>query len=271
MLHRWILVLAVSSLAACQPKVDSAATTAAQQTAAAQPAVQTAAQAQTAQQAAAAPQNQTNTAPAQTAAQTAAQADTEAKTMNEALMNPALANETAPAMFKAKFETTKGDFVVEVTRAWSPNGADRFYNLINIGFYDDVAFFRVLDGFVAQFGIHGDPTVMGKWREARINDDPVTQTNARGTLVFATAGPNTRTTQLFINFGNNANLDGMGFSPFGKVVEGMDVVDQLYKGYGEGAPRGMGPNQMYIQQRGNEYLKESFPQLDYVKKATVLK
>jgi len=194
----------------------------------------------------------------------------EEESVSEALLNPSAASETAPDKFKAKFETTKGTFEVEVTRAWSPNGADRFYNLVKIGFFNDIAFFRVLDGFVAQFGIHGNPEVMGKWREARITDDAVKETNARGTLVFATAGPNTRTTQLFINFGNNANLDGMGFSPFGKVVSGMDVVDSLYKGYGEGAPRGRGPDQGRIQSQGNSYLKEMFPELDYVKTATIV-
>ncbi len=196
--------------------------------------------------------------------------DTEKGKDMSALMNPAAATETAPEKFKAKFETSKGDFVVEVYRDWAPQGADRFYNLVKIGFFNDVRFFRVLSGFVAQFGINGDPEVMKAWREAKISDDPVKETNARGTLVFATAGPNTRTTQLFINFGNNANLDGMGFSPFGKVVEGMDVVDGLYAEYGEGAPRGMGPNQGLIQSQGNTYLKESFPKLDYVKTATIV-
>lgn len=210
-------------------------------------------------------------APALAAESAPAQAEVATEeNVSEALMNPAAANETAPATFKAKFETTKGEFTVEVTRDWSPNGADRFYNLVKIGFFNDIAFFRVLDGFVAQFGIHGNPKVMEKWREARITDDQVKQTNARGTLVFATAGPNTRTTQLFINFGNNANLDGMGFSPFGKVVSGLDVVDALHKGYGEGAPRGMGPDQGRIQMQGNTYLKESFPLLDYVKTATIV-
>lgn len=189
--------------------------------------------------------------------------------MSESLLNPSAASETAPHKFKAEFETTKGGFEVEVIRSWSPNGADRFYNLVRIGFFKDVAFFRVLDGFVAQFGIHGSPEVMTKWREARIPDDPVKETNARGTLVFASAGPNTRTTQLFINFGDNANLDGMGFSPFAKVVSGMHVVESLYDGYGEGAPRGRGPDQGRIQRQGNTYLRRFFPELDYVKSARI--
>jgi peptidyl-prolyl cis-trans isomerase A (cyclophilin A) len=190
--------------------------------------------------------------------------------VSDALMNPALANEQAPDQYKVKFDTTKGTFEVEVYRDWAPQGADRFYNLVKIGFFNDIAFFRVLEGFVAQFGIHGNPKVMEKWREARIQDDAVKQSNARGTLVFATAGPNTRTTQLFINFGNNANLDQMGFSPFGKVVSGMEVVDSLYKEYGEGAPRGRGPDQGRIQREGNAYLKEMFPDLDFVKTATIV-
>ena len=272
MLQRWFVVMAILVAAGCQSNTGAPSATPAETTRGTAEQAKTAAQAEQkpAQDGAAALQNQTNTAPAQTGEQTAAQANPEAKDMNPALLNPALANETAPAKFKAKFDTTKGAFVVEVDRDWAPNGADRFYNLVKIGFYDDVAFFRVLDGFVAQFGIHGDPNVMNKWRDAKINDDAVKQSNVRGNLVFATAGPNTRTTQLFINFGNNTNLDGMGFSPFGKVVEGMEVVDALYKGYGEGAPRGMGPNQMFIQQRGNEYLKESFPELDFVKTATIV-
>ncbi len=187
-----------------------------------------------------------------------------------ALLNPALANESAPETFKVKFTTTKGDIVIELNRSWSPNGVDRFYNLVKIGFYTDIAFFRVIKGFMAQFGISGDPLVSAKWREANISDDPVQESNTRGKVSFATAGPNTRTTQLFINYGNNSNLDRMGFSPIGEVVEGMDVVDSLYMEYGEGAPRDKGPDQGYIQQRGNTYLKEQFPNLDYIKKAAIM-
>jgi peptidyl-prolyl cis-trans isomerase A (cyclophilin A) len=189
---------------------------------------------------------------------------------SEALMNPADLNATAPETFKVKFETSKGDFVVEVQRDQAPIGADRFYNLVQNGFFDDVRFFRVLPGFVAQFGLNGDPKVNEVWREARIKDDPVKGTNAKGTLTFATAGPDTRTTQLFINLVDNQRLDGMGFAPFGKVVEGMDVVDKLYGGYGEGAPRGRGPNQGAIVSQGNEYLKKNYPDLDYIKSTTVL-
>ena len=185
------------------------------------------------------------------------------------LGNPASLNEKAPEVYKAKFETTKGTFVIEVQRFWAPNGADRFYNLVKNGFYNDARFFRVLDGFMAQFGISGNPDLSAVWREARIPDDPVRESNTRGTVSFATAGPNTRTTQVFINFGNNSSLNGQGFSPFGKVVSGMDVVDSFFNGYGEGAPRGQGPNQGRIQAEGNAYLITNFPKLDHVKKATI--
>ena len=173
-------------------------------------------------------------------------------------------------MYQAKFDTSKGAFVIEVHRDWAPNGADRFYNLVKNGFYNDVRFFRVLEGFMAQFGINGDPSLSAVWRNANIKDDPVKQSNTRGTVTFATAGPNTRTTQVFINFGDNAGLDGQGFSPFGKVVSGMDVVDSLYGGYGEGAPNGAGPDQGRVQSQGNAYLEKAFPKLDYVKTATIV-
>jgi peptidyl-prolyl cis-trans isomerase A (cyclophilin A) len=186
-----------------------------------------------------------------------------------ALSDPSKLTETAPATYKAKFTTTQGEFVIEVQRDWAPNGADRFYNLVKNGFYDDTAFFRVVEGFMVQFGISGNPSLNNVWRAARIPDDPVKGQNLRGMVTFATSGPNSRTTQVFINFADNVNLDGMGFAPFGKIVSGMDVVDKLYKGYGEGAPRGAGPNQMLIQTRGNEYLKAEFPKLDYTQKATI--
>lgn len=184
--------------------------------------------------------------------------------------DPAKLTAKAPETFRVKFETTKGDFTVEVTRALAPNGADRFYNLVRSGYFKDVAFFRVIRGFMCQFGIHGDPKVAGSWRAAQIPDDPVKGSNTRGAITFATAGPNTRTTQLFINFGDNSGLDRQGFSPFGKVVEGMEVVDKINSEYGEGAPRGRGPDQGRIQTEGNEYLKKDFPNLDYIKQASVL-
>jgi peptidyl-prolyl cis-trans isomerase A (cyclophilin A) len=187
------------------------------------------------------------------------------------LGNPAALNEKAPATYKAKFDTSKGAFVVEVNRAWAPNGADRFYNLVKAGFYDNTRFFRVITGFMVQFGINGDPNVSAPWREARIPDDKVTQSNKRGYVTFATAGPNSRTTQVFINFGDNAGLDSQGFSPFGRVTTGMNVVDALHAGYGEGAPGGRGPNQGKIQTEGNAYLTRDFANLDYIKKATIEK
>ncbi len=195
---------------------------------------------------------------------------TPAASPRPALLDPSRAAERAPAQFRVAFETTKGRFVVEVTRAWAPQGADRFFSLVRAGYYDGVAFFRVIENFMVQFGIHGDPAVSAVWREARIPDDPVTQSNKRGMVTYATAGPGTRTTQLFINFRDNTGLDGQGFAPFGKVIEGLSVVDSLYSGYGEGAPRGMGPDQGRAQAEGNSYLKGSFPKLDFIKTARVV-
>ena len=188
------------------------------------------------------------------------------------LGNPAALRETAPATYKARFDTSKGAFLVEVHRDWAPNGADRFYTLVKNGFYDGVRFFRVIEGFMVQFGINGDPGVSAKWREARIQDDPVRQSNRRGYITYAMAGPNTRTSQVFINFGDNSSLDRQGFAPFGQVQGGgMKVVDALYNGYGEGAPRGNGPDQGRLQMEGNAYLSKSFPRMDFVKKATIEK
>jgi cyclophilin family peptidyl-prolyl cis-trans isomerase len=191
-------------------------------------------------------------------------------TTSTGFSEPAKLTEQAPETFKAQFDTTKGKFTIEVTRSLAPKGADRFYNLVRSGYFKDIAFFRVIPGFMCQFGVHGDPAVAAKWREASITDDPVKGSNTRGTITFATAGPNTRTTQLFINFGDNKNLDDMGFAPFGKVTEGMDVVDKINNEYGEGAPRGRGPRQDRIQNEGNAYLKKDFPNLDYIKSATIV-
>ncbi len=186
------------------------------------------------------------------------------------LKNPAALGDTAPPKFNARFDTSVGTFVVTVHRDWAPHGADRFYNLVKNGFFDDVRFFRVIEGFMVQFGIHGDPAVAAAWRNARIPVDPVKQSNKRGYITYAMGGaPTTRTTQVFINFGDNANLDGQGFAPFGQVTSGMNVVDKIYNGYGEGAPSGRGPEQGRIQAEGNAYLMKSFPKLDYVKKATI--
>jgi peptidyl-prolyl cis-trans isomerase A (cyclophilin A) len=177
------------------------------------------------------------------------------------------ANRQAPAEYRVRFETSRGSFVLLVKRDWAPRGADRFYNLVRLRFFDGCRFFRVLPGFVVQFGISGDPKVMDKWREAAIQDDAVRQSNRRGRITFATAGPNTRTTQVFINVADNPRLDGMGFSPFGEVVEGMDVVAAFYSGYGEGPPMGAGPAQDRLQNEGNAYLEREFGKLDYVKTA----
>jgi len=187
------------------------------------------------------------------------------------LRNPAALKEQAPPTFKANFETSKGPFVIEVHREWAPIGADRFYNLVKNGFFEDVRFFRVISGFMAQFGIHGTPAVQSAWRAASLKDDPVRQSNKRGTVTFATAGPDTRTTQFFINFGDNTGLDKQGFAPFGEIVSGMAVVDKINAEYGEGAPRGKGPDQGRLQSEGNAYLNKEFPKLDYIKSATIAK
>jgi peptidyl-prolyl cis-trans isomerase A (cyclophilin A) len=188
-----------------------------------------------------------------------------------ALYQPERAKEKAPEKFKAKFTTTKGDFVIEVTRAWAPNGADRFYNLVKLGFYDGTKFYRAVEGFMVQWGINGDPSVNGAWYRAYIPDDPVVKGNKRGFVNFATAGKDMRTTQICVNYTDkNTRLDSQGFAAFGEVVEGMKVVDSLFKGYGEGAPQGKGPKQSRIQSEGNAYLEQEFPKLDAVKEAKIL-
>ena len=187
-----------------------------------------------------------------------------AGTVHPALLDPSKATAKAPDSYKAKFTTSKGDFVIEVHRDWAPNGADRFYNLVKLGFFDDVRFFRVLDGFMAQVGLSGDPAVSAKWQTANIVDDPVKKSNTRGFVTFAKTGmPNSRSTQFFINYADNARLDGMGFAPFGEVTSGMEVMDSIYKGYGES------PNQGLIQSQGNAYLDAKFPKLDHVTKAAI--
>jgi peptidyl-prolyl cis-trans isomerase A (cyclophilin A) len=188
----------------------------------------------------------------------------------KALMNPAALKAEAPAAYKVKFDTSVGVFVLQVTREWAPHGADRFFNLVKNGFYNDARFFRAIPNFMVQFGINGDPAVSAVWRNAQIPVDPVKQSNKRGYITYAMgASPSTRTTQVFINFRDNGNLDSMGFAPFGQVVEGMDVVDKISTVYGEGAPRGKGPDQGRVQSEGNAYLIKSFPKLDYIKTATV--
>lgn len=189
-----------------------------------------------------------------------------------ALLDPSLAKEKAPATYRVRLETTKGNVVLELRRDWSPEGADRFYNLVKAGFFERVAFFRAIDGFMVQFGMSGEPAVQKAWNAYPIPDDPATgHSNKRGYITFAKKGtPNSRTTQVFINYKDNGMLDSMGFTPFGEVVEGMDVVDSLNKEYGEGAPKGTGPNQMLIEREGNAYLERDFPRLDWVEKAVLV-
>ena len=169
-----------------------------------------------------------------------------------------------PDVYRVKFETSKGDFTIEVTKDWAPLGAARFYTLVQKKFYDNARFFRAISGFMVQFGLPADPAVGAVWVNRNLKDDKVTQSNARGMITYAMAGPNTRTTQVFINFGNNASLNSQGFAPFGKVVEGMDVVDKLYSGYGES------PDQGRITQQGNKYLEANFPKLDFIKTARIV-
>ncbi len=179
-------------------------------------------------------------------------------------------SQQAPASYRVAFDTSKGQFVVEVHREWAPLGADRFYNLVRTGFYNNNRFFRVLDGFVAQFGLNGDAAINEAWDIAAIDDDPTREMNTRGRLTFANSGPSSRTTQLFINLGDNLSLDNRGFPPFGEVIEGMGVVDSLYADYGEGTPRGNGPDQLRLGAEGNDYLERDFPLLDYVELAMVI-
>ena len=192
---------------------------------------------------------------------------TPAEAARQKLLDPTQLDEKAPETFKAKFTTSKGDFVIEVTRAWSPNGADRFYNLVKNGYYNDCRFFRVIDDFMVQFGINGDPSLNRTWYQARIADDPVKQSNKRGYVTFAMTGqPNSRTTQIFINYKDNSFLDSQNFTPFGSVIEGMNIVDSFFSEY-EGVPS---DNQPQIQAQGNAYLNKQFPKLDYVKTASII-
>jgi peptidyl-prolyl cis-trans isomerase A (cyclophilin A) len=180
------------------------------------------------------------------------------------LMNPASLRAKAPDNYKVQFTTTKGNIVIEIHRDWAPLGADRFYNLVKNGFFTDAAFFRVVPNFIVQFGLGANPAVNKVWQNANIHDDPVKESNKRGTLTFATAGPNTRTTQLFINLKDNGPLDQQGFTPFGTVTEGMDVVDKIYPGYGER------PAQDRITSEGKAYVDKNFPMLDRITAAKVI-
>jgi peptidyl-prolyl cis-trans isomerase A (cyclophilin A) len=173
-----------------------------------------------------------------------------------------------PEVYDVAFDTTQGTFTVEVSRAWAPRGADRFYELVNMRYFDEGRFFRVLPGFIAQFGVHKDFKVHVVWREFFIVDDPRKQDNVRGTLAFAQSGPSTRATEVFINLADNKVLDEQGFVPFARIVSGMDVADKLYSGYGELGPEGKGPDSGRVEEEANEYLVPRFPKLDYIKHAT---
>jgi peptidyl-prolyl cis-trans isomerase A (cyclophilin A) len=186
-----------------------------------------------------------------------------AQTGKPSLMNPASLTEQAPATYRVKFDTSAGEFIVTVTRAWAPIGADRFYNLVKNGFYDGTRFFRVVPNFMVQFGINGDPDIQRNWRTANLKDDPAgVKSNGRGFITFANAGPNSRSTQVFINYKSNAFLDKT-FMPFGEVTSGMSVVDKINAKHGED------PDQGQIQNNGNRYLQKAFPDLDFIKKATI--
>lgn len=192
--------------------------------------------------------------------------------IDPALLHPAMLRVKAPDEFQAKFETTKGDFVIEATRAWAPNGVDRFYNMVKHGYFTGVSFYRVVPKFIVQFGLSPDPRINEAFDKASIKDDPVKEHNVAGSVTYAMGGPNTRSNQLFINFGDNSSqLDGMGFAPIGKVISGMDVVNNLYSGYGEIADLGgTGPNQTRVNQGGKAYLEKNFPKLDSIKGATII-
>ena len=186
------------------------------------------------------------------------------------LLRPKQFVETAPAVFRVRLETSAGDLVMELHRDWAPLGADRFYNLVRAGFYDDTRIYRVLDGFMAQFGLNGDPYVNVAWKSQFIVDDPVLQTNTRGRVTFAKGGRHTRTTEIFVNYKDNRPLDEDGFAPIGEVIEGMEAVDAFYSAYGDGPPRGEGPYQAMAQARGNEYLDAEYPELTRIQRAVIL-
>lgn len=186
--------------------------------------------------------------------------------------DPKAEQAVAPDSFTVRFTTSHGPFDVQFIRAWGPRGVDRVYYLVRSGYYDGARFFRVLPGFVAQFGESGDPRIAKVWDTRTILDDPVKQSNTRGMVTFATAGPNTRTTQLFVNYGNNARLDRLGFAPIGRVTTGLaSVVDSLYSGYGDGPPKGKGPDQDRMAAEGERYIAQHFPKLDWVRSAVVVK
>ena len=199
----------------------------------------------------------------------ASSADEDLGPIEPALLKPSEATETAPDKYQVKVSTTKGDFVIDVTRDWSPNGADRFYNLVKIGFFKDIAIFRAIDGFMFQFGIHGNPRVSSLWSSATIKDDPPKKevSNTVGTVSFAKTGaPNSRSSQIFINLGDNASLDGQGFTPFAIVTDGLGVINEINTEYGENASE----VQPFMSAQGNKYIKRKFPNADYIKSMTLI-
>ncbi len=206
-------------------------------------------------------------APAPAKPKTATAAKPKPAAYDRTLLKPNLLKEKAPDTFQVKFETTRGDFTMDVTRAWAPLGVDRFYNLVRHHYYDNIVLFRVVPGFVVQFGISSYPPVNAAWKDATIKDDPVLQSNKRGYVTFATSGPNSRTTQIFINFGDNSRLDSMGFAPFATINhDGMKVVEMFYDQYSEGPTN----QQDAIQKQGKAFLDKNYPKLDVVKQATVI-
>lgn len=188
-----------------------------------------------------------------------------------ALLDPPRNQGAAPALYRVTFTTTRGPFTIEVHRDWAPRGADRFYYLARHGFYNGAAFFRVVPHFVVQWGLSPEPRISAAWKKANIPDDPVIRSNTRGMVTYAMGGPDTRTTQVYIDYRDNSRLDKLGFAPFGKVVAGMDVVDGLYGGYGDGAPRGKGPSQGRISREGASYLQKDFPKLDRILSTRVVR
>ncbi len=200
-----------------------------------------------------------------------AQSEEKVAQPNPALFDSKLATEKAPDSFRVKIQTTAGNLVIKIHREWAPHGADRFFNLVKIGYYNDVAFYRVLPGFMAQAGMNGDPKVSAAWLNSYIPADELRQSNTKGRVSYAMGGdPGSRSAQFFINYGDNSYLDEMGFAPFGEVVEGFETVQALYSDYGEGAPKGNGPNQTKLYRGGNAYLKGGFPKLDYIVSAVLV-
>ena len=198
------------------------------------------------------------------------QEDSGARAEPNPLRRPSQFTATAPSVFQVAFETSEGAFVVEVHREWAPLGADRFYNLVRGGFFDDTRVYRVVDGFVAQFGLNGDPYVNQAWKTEFLVDDPVTHSNTKGRLTFAKGGRHSRTTEVFVNLKDNVQLDDEGFAPFGEIVEGLEVAERFHAAYGDGPPRGEGPYQAMVEARGNAYLDQEFPELTRIVRAALV-